>query len=504
MSNLNMTDSDDDPVVKEIPIFLSKTLENKLFIFQYPTRPAEQGYDDATFLNSSIKPENTEVRLEIAYDTYSINYDQMKGRQIAINADGNSKFDEEDDAKIFDSDMMDKITLHSSRTLPEATNYAATVYQDGELHITPIKSIVQLRPQFNYLDKSDKRVREETKVNDEDTEEEDEGPKQVSVTFDREKSDFVKKMQEQSFQTFSKISLAEKWIHTNYVPVNSTQADLARLEMFCPSTEESINSLDLTNKQYLELLVPSNSQEQSIQNIQNIKNHSLSLDYIKTLPLLDQVRTHVKHMKVVSFTAIRLLISPEHDTASILKYLQQLAVLVQGNWIVNSELIYTKDSESSNSGIPADLMCKARDYILLLFTEQQYLDRKTVSTVIKIPSIEINEIFTDIAVQVPKKGWHLPISPNMDFYKKYPEIAQRQEMLWEAKRKHLREILMSQNQVPQRQRRRSNRESIGSENEERNVGRGKKLKDSSILEDISPETVKHKKIIRSKKVSETT
>ncbi|XP_015172040.1 PREDICTED: DNA-directed RNA polymerase III subunit RPC5 [Polistes dominula] len=498
MSNLDTTDSDDDPVVKEIPVFLSKTLENKLFIFQYPTRPADQGYDDATFLNSSIKPENTEVKLEIAYDTYSPTYDKMKGRQIAINADGNSNFDQEDDNKIFDSDLMDKMTLHSTRTLPEATNYAAAVYQDGELHITPIKSIVQLRPQFNYLDKSDKRAREETKANDEDTEEEDEGPKQVSVTFDRQKTDFVKKMQEQSFQTFTKMSSAEKWIHTKYVPVNSTQADLTRLEMFCPSTEESINSLDLTNKQYLQFLVPSNNSEQSVQ------NRSLSLDYITTLPLPDQVKIHVRHIKVLSFATLRLLILPEHDNASILKYLQQIAMLVQGNWIVNSDLIYIKESESSINGIPADLMCKARDYILLLFTEQEYIDRKTVSNTIKIPFLEINEIFSDIAVQIPKKGWRLPISPNTDFQKKYPEIVQRQEMLWEMKRKKMHESLLSQNQVPQRQRRRSNRESIGSENEERNVGRGKKLKDSSFSEDIATETVKHKKVNRSKKVSETT
>lgn len=59
-----------------------------------------------------------------------------------------------------------------------------------------------------------------------DVEEEDEGPKQVNVTFDRQTPDFLKKMQEQSFQHFSKKSSEEKWIHTNYAPVNSTQAEV--------------------------------------------------------------------------------------------------------------------------------------------------------------------------------------------------------------------------------------------------------------------------------------
>lgn len=86
----------------QIPVFLSKTLENKLYIFQYPIRPARDGYDNATFLKTAIKPENQEVRIEVAVDTYSINYDKMKGRQIAINADGNSKTEQEDDEKVFD------------------------------------------------------------------------------------------------------------------------------------------------------------------------------------------------------------------------------------------------------------------------------------------------------------------------------------------------------------------------------------------------------------------
>lgn len=66
----------------------------------------------------------------------------------------------------------------------------------------------------------------------------------------------------------------------------------------------------------------------------------------------------------MSFTNLRSILSPEHDIAAMLKYLQQVAVLVQGNWIVNSELIYSKDSYSSQSGISAELMCRARDYIV--------------------------------------------------------------------------------------------------------------------------------------------
>ncbi|OAD60047.1 DNA-directed RNA polymerase III subunit RPC5 [Eufriesea mexicana] len=504
MSDSNAMENDSDPVVKEIPVYLSKTLAEKLFIFQYPVRSCKEGYDNVTFLKTSIKPENQEVLIEVAVDTHSVNYDQSKGEQIAINADGDSKIDQEDDEKAFDSNVMDKTVLQSSRALPNCSNYGVGIFQDGELHITPLRGIVQMRPQFNYLDKSDKRVREEAKNMGEEYDEEEEGPKQVNVTFARQKPEFMKKMQEQSFQHYAKKSLEERWIHTNYNPVNSTQAELTRLEMFCPSTDETVNTLNISTQQYLELLAPKAKEDHYLKS--NVSNHTTSLNYIRTLPLLDQVKILMKDAKVISFAQLRSILSPDQETSAILKYLQQVAVLVQGNWVVNSELLYPKDSISSDNGIPAELMCRARDYILLSFTEHEFVDRKIVSSVIKLPPDEIKEIFTNLGVHEPKKGWRLVIPSTKEFTEKYPEITQRQEMFWEAKRKHLREAMEVQNQIPQRQRRKSNRESVGSENEERNIGRGRKtLRDSSMSDNDSvSEPVKHKKIIRSRKVSETT
>lgn len=65
--------------------------------------------------------------------------------------------------------------------------------------------------------------------------------------------------------------------------------------MFCSSTEETINALNLTNKQYLELLAPPICQEQYSKS--DTSNHTTSLNYIRTLPLLDQVRILMKDGK---------------------------------------------------------------------------------------------------------------------------------------------------------------------------------------------------------------
>lgn len=85
----------------QVPVFLSKTLAEKLFIFQYPLRSTREGYDNTTFLKTSIKPENQEVQLEVSLDTENVNYDHSKGEQIVINVDGSSK-PGQDEEKPFD------------------------------------------------------------------------------------------------------------------------------------------------------------------------------------------------------------------------------------------------------------------------------------------------------------------------------------------------------------------------------------------------------------------
>lgn len=52
----------------------------------------------------------------------------------------------------------------------------------------------------------------------------------------------------------------------------------------------------------------------------------------------------------------------------ILKALPQLAVLVRGNWAVKSEVLFPKDTLSAVSGVPAEVMCRARDYVVSLHT----------------------------------------------------------------------------------------------------------------------------------------
>ena len=58
------------------------------------------------------------------------------------------------------------------------------------------------------------------------------------------------------------------------------------------------------------------------------------------------------------------LLDRDIDQSLILKAVQQVAVLVQGCWVVKSELLHPKDSFSAYNHSPAEVICRARDLVV--------------------------------------------------------------------------------------------------------------------------------------------
>lgn len=61
----------------------------------------------------------------------------------------------------------------------------------------------------------------------------------------------------------------------------------------------------------------------------------------------------------------------DEDPVTILKTIQQMAVLVQGNWAVKSDLVYPKDS-SSESGVPNEVLQRTRDLAVSCWNAGSY------------------------------------------------------------------------------------------------------------------------------------
>lgn len=122
-----MANEEDDPVVQEIDVYLAKSLAEKLYLFQYPVRPASMTYDDIPHLSAKIKPKQQKVELEMAIDTLNPNYCRSKGEQIALNVDGACA----DETNTYSSKLMDKQTFCSSQTTSNTSRYAAALYRQA-------------------------------------------------------------------------------------------------------------------------------------------------------------------------------------------------------------------------------------------------------------------------------------------------------------------------------------------------------------------------------------
>ncbi|CAG8509110.1 7411_t:CDS:2 [Acaulospora morrowiae] len=155
----SISDLDPDEIVKEIPIYLSQQLSNKLYVVQFPVRPSANPYvGKNTPREARYKPQSDKLELDIPLQTNSLWYNRDRGEELMLG------LNDKEAQTIYDrtwkrdqSDgLLDKQTLQSTVVPPQA-NYWMGVMKDGGLCLTPVRTTLQLRPGLKYLDKIDEK-----------------------------------------------------------------------------------------------------------------------------------------------------------------------------------------------------------------------------------------------------------------------------------------------------------------------------------------------------------
>lgn len=439
--------------MEEIPVFLAKGLQDNVCIFQYPSKTNQTNFDTARVLNCCVKPMNQEVKIDFALDTDSKFYDSFKGEQLAMAADG--KGTSKADRPSFRSGIMDKLSYVSSKSLDDVNKYVVGILQDGEVHMTTLKSVLQLRPNFSYFDKEDKRTKAEQKAANDEMD--DEEVQQVTVKFSRNDNDRVKKAREKTYDYFIKKSAEEPWCETLWCSKDSTTAELEKQKLFASRTESTGHALGLNSEQYLDKLLSHERSEADIESI--LPSKVISKSKLKTLALTDQIQTILKDTKMITFAGLMSILEScdKNITAEkVLRTLPLVGVLLHGNWVAQSEVLYPPKSVSNTNGVPDELMVRARDYILYKFSKQDYLNRRKVIISTQLPYEEVSEILQSVARLNVEKKWELLLPPDHTFEARYPDLVQRQEMMWRARENAFNE--MDYEKSPKRVRKRSLRE----------------------------------------------
>ncbi|NXQ96340.1 RPC5 polymerase, partial [Sagittarius serpentarius] len=446
-----MANEEDDPIIQEIDVFLARSLLEKLYLFQYPIRPASMTYDDVTHLSAKIKPKQQKVELEMAIDTLNPNYCRSKGEQIALNVDGTCT----DETSTYSSKLMDKQTFCSSQAASNVSRYAAAVYKKGELHLTPLHGILQLRPSFTYLDKADAKHREREAANeggDSSQDEAEDDVKQITVRFSRPETEQARQRRVQSYEFLQKRQAEEHWVHLHYYGLKDSRSEHERQYLFSQGHGLTENTeLIKSPSEYLMMLMPPSIEEENDKPM--APSNVLSMAQLRTLPLADQIKILMKNVKVMPFANLMSLLGSGTDSTAVLRCIQQVAMLVQGNWVVKSDVLYPKDTSSPHSGVPAEVLCRGRDFVMWKFTQDRWVVRKEVAAVTKLCPEDVKDFLEHMSVARINKGWEFMLPYDEDFVKKHPDIVQRQHMLWMGIQAKLEKVynLLKEHLTPKKQ-----------------------------------------------------
>ncbi|RNA10254.1 DNA-directed RNA polymerase III subunit RPC5 isoform X2 [Brachionus plicatilis] len=251
---------DDDPVVQEIEVFLSKSLENKIYLLQYPIRPQDRTYDDSIFLSAKIKPKINKVELEIGLDTRNDNYSKEKGEQYALNVDGKqnvqtksgSRIKQEPQVNYYRSNLMDKQVLCSTNATLGQMNrlYHLGLLKDNKLHLNPVQAILQMKPSFDYFDlveKKNKDLKDSKEMNEPEIDIEED------LENELEKAELV--TMKYSNHPHKGVSEPEQnWINLEYCDQNSLDSDQLKQNLYCKNQQnlvkQNIFFSSLKNKKF--------------------------------------------------------------------------------------------------------------------------------------------------------------------------------------------------------------------------------------------------------------
>lgn len=223
------------------------------------------------------------------------------------------------------------------------------------------------------------------------------------VKFARTETDRSKSLREKSFNALQKKKAEEQWIDVDFYEQKSEESYLEKNKMICQKTDYTVANLTQPKDQYIAGLFGPCPEADLVQK-QLMASESMSMARIRSLPHInDRVRnllingvckltqiyrrwrTHkvfIETVKVISFGRLCSMLEVTNETQKVelLKAVQQVAELVQGNWVVKSEVLYPSTTEKEKgsvklcglTGIHPDIMTRARDYVVcrLLFLSQ--------------------------------------------------------------------------------------------------------------------------------------
>lgn len=132
----------------------------------------------------------------------------------------------------------------------------------------------------------------------------------------------------------------------------------------------------------------------------------------------ERAGTILRHTHVMSYARLRELCAPAPADA-LLHGLPDVAVLVQGNWVLRSALACASERDA-----------RCRDAMLLHFTNDRHMTTKAFADSAKLSTQAARELLAQVATSRPGHGWEFKLPTDTQFEAEHPQLALAQREAW--------------------------------------------------------------------------
>lgn len=407
---------EEDPVVEQLPVFCNRSLPESVWVLQHPVRPGTRAFSYShPSASAQVRANQKQLRLQLPLDTTGPSYDPSRGQQMALNADGGSGAG--GDNQRFQSGYMDRQELVGRAVDVDPRRLClGSLQSDGsgglELHLAPVAAVLTMRPAFDHL---------EPPAPPSQAPAESEEMERVTVRLSRPAGASIKPDPLGAKRRQSE----EPWVSAQVFSAGHARSRSQRA-LLSASSEAAGSVVPLSSTQYRQHLLP---QASVVPGESTGGLASLPLREVGQLPLCEQLEALLSRQQLCSLHMLMSQLKGAGNCDAVVRQLQQVARLVRGLWAVRSELLFPSD----------DPRLPARDLLLYWFTQRQVVTRQQLLTATsRLPLSREHALQLLSGVAVPSSdGWSLKLPADPATETSYPELVQRQQLLWTARHSQL-------------------------------------------------------------------
>ena len=453
---------EDDPVLREIDVFMSKGVDGRLCLLQMPLRTRQA----APGSGATPQPAPAGARLKRAHRVLEVNY--------PLNTAGEN-YDKDADAHVTTDQQV-----YVGKATPAMTHYAVGAMRDGALHLTPLDDLIQLRPSLAHVKDAPSDELEEDAMDAEDeggakgavrTSSADSAAAMAAsdekaaaaaaalqeVQYRKKESEKALAQHRRSFAFHRQQLESEPWIELEVVEETSDAAVEEFEKLYfragagapdAGDTKQSLKEEREAPGNYLDSLnytgAPETSGRPSLQIDVEVKRlcaqakHAvgtgrveapageLSTRALRSLPAQAQVLSVLRAAAIVTFGDMVHLCGNATSGEYVLQQLQRFAVLLRGRWVVKTAL-------TADGADPKRAAC--RELALWALSQRGFVFKNALMEATGLDWKATKSVLEPFARRERGETHYvLRLSEDVNFVAENPQVVQDQAAAWAMRR----------------------------------------------------------------------